>query len=194
MDGTDGRVLLRKKDLVDALGVAKSTVADWVGEFQVFIPTSKEGSLTYYMPEAIDVLNTIKALREQNMPKGEIYAVLQDKGFPITVQEAIEDVQKALAKGDARKQLLDVMGQVGNALERLADQEETLEYIEKRQNHLSDQQNSLSEQQSVQDGRVTDLELTVQQLKTELESARTEIAITKAELEKKRKPWWRFGR
>ncbi|PSR26089.1 MAG: hypothetical protein C7B43_14845 [Sulfobacillus benefaciens] len=39
MDEADGRMLLRKRDLVDKLGVAKSTVADWVMEFRVFIPT-----------------------------------------------------------------------------------------------------------------------------------------------------------
>ncbi|GLV14993.1 hypothetical protein Heshes_26790 [Alicyclobacillus hesperidum] len=194
MNGTDRRMLLRKKDLVEALGVAKSTVADWVGEFHVFIPTVKEGAVTLYKPEAIDVLNSIKKMREQNLPKQEIYALLQQQGFPVTVEEAAEDVQKALGKLDARKQLLDVMNQVGNALEKLADQEEAIEYIEKRQNTLSDHQKFLSEQQSAQDGRMTDLERTVQQLAAQLEAARTEIASTRAELEKRKKPWWKFGR
>ncbi|TDY38982.1 MerR-like DNA binding protein [Alicyclobacillus sacchari] len=201
--------MLRKKDLVEVLGVAKSTVADWISEFQVFIPIIKEGALTYYKPESVNVLQTIKTMREQNMPKSEIYAVLQQRGFPITISEAEEDVQKVLGKLDARKQLLDVMNQVGNALERLADQEETIEHIEKRQDALSDQQKFLSERQDEADGRVTELEQLVHQLEEkhkteleriaqkfeqELEAARMEIASTKAELENRKKPWWKIWR
>ncbi len=54
MDGEDGRMLLRKRDLVNALGVAKSTVADWVSEFNVFIPTIQDGALTLYKREALE--------------------------------------------------------------------------------------------------------------------------------------------
>lgn len=195
MDGKDGRKLLRKKDLVDLLGMPKSTVSDWIADFHAFIPTVKEGSVTYYKPEAIDVLNAIKAMREQNWAKAEIYAQLQERGFPITVEEGVDDVQKALVRADARKALLDVMQQVGTALERIADQEDAIEYIEKRQNALSDRQDG-------QDGRMTELERTVMQLKAELDSARSEIATTKAELErvqeeakaKEKRSWWPFGR
>lgn len=89
MDEADGRMLLRKRDLVEQLGVAKSTVADWVTEFQVFIPTIKDGAFTLYKPEALEVLNVIKVMREQNLPKAEIFALLQQKGFPVTVDEAV---------------------------------------------------------------------------------------------------------
>ncbi len=166
MDETDGRMLLRKRDLVEKLGVAKSTVADWVTEFQVFIPTIKDGALTLYKPEALEVLNAIKVMREQNLPKAEIYALLQQKGFPVTVEEAADEVQRAIGRLDGRKQLLDVMNQLGNAVERVAD---------------------LKERQDAQDGRVTELERTVQELKTELTTVR-------AELEKKQRPWWTFWR
>ena len=171
MDEADGRMLLRKRDLVDTLGVAKSTVADWVTEFRVFIPTIKDGALTWYKPEALDVLNAIKVMREQNVPKSEIYARLQQKGFPVTVEEAGNDVQRAVGPLDARKKLWDVMNQVGHALERLADHEDAMDV-------LASQQKSLGERQDEQAQRVTELERTVQELK--------------AELEKKRGPWWKF--
>ena len=171
MDEADGRMLLRKRDLVDTLGVAKSTVADWVTEFRVFIPTIKDGALTWYKPEALDVLNAIKVMREQNLPKAEIYARLQQKGFPVTVEEAGNDVQRAVGPLDARKKLWDVMNQVGHALERLANHEDAMDV-------LASQQKSLGERQDEQAQRVTELERTVQELK--------------AELEKKRGPWWKF--
>lgn len=184
----EGRSLLRKKELVEAVGMAKSTVADWVAEFQAFIPIVKEGAVTLYKPESVDVLIAIKAMREQNLPKGEIYAVLQQRGFPVTVQEAVEDVQKALGRVDARKQLMDVMQQVGTALERIADQEETLEHMEKRQDALSERQNG-------QDGRMTELEQMVIKMKAELDAARSEIATTKLDLQNsKKRSWWSFGR
>ena len=173
MDEADGRMLLRKRDLVDTLGVAKSTVADWVTEFRVFIPTMKDGSFTWYKPEALDVLNAIKVMREQNVPKAEIYARLQQKGFPVTVEEAGNDVQRAVGPLDARKKLWDVMHPVGHALERLANHDDAMD-------GLAGQQKSLGERHDGQDERVKALERTVQELK--------------AELEKKRGPWWKFWR
>lgn len=167
----DKRTFLRKKDLVDALGVAKSTVADWVAEFQAFIPTVREGNTVYYKPEAIEVLQTIKTLREQGFSKSDIYGTLQTKGFPLTIQDATDDVAKLLTKVDARRSLVSVMEQVGNALERIADQDEAIEFLEKRQDG--------------QDGRMTEVERQLQELRQELANARAELAATKD-----RKHWW----
>ena len=38
----------------------------------------------------------IKQCREQNYHKQQIMEMLSEKGFPITVDEAVEDVKKAL--------------------------------------------------------------------------------------------------
>ncbi len=133
MNGEDGRRLLRKKELVSELGVAKSTLADWVAEFQVFIPTMQDGAITWYPREALEVLTAIKAMREQNLPKPEIYARLHQKGFPVTVKEAVNDVHRAI-KPDPRQSLLEVMNQVGTALERLVTQEDALNAMTDPQN------------------------------------------------------------
>lgn len=167
----DGRTLFRKKDLVDALGVAKSTVADWVAEFQAFIPTVHEGNTVYYKPEAIEVLQMIKDLREQGFTKSDIYGTLQSKGFPLTVEDATEDIAKMLTKVDARRSLVSVMEQVGSALERLVDQDEAIEFLEKRQDG--------------QDGRMTEMERQIQELRTKLEQTQAELAAAKD-----RKHWW----
>lgn len=184
MNGEDGRRLLRKRDLVNQLAVAKSTLADWVTEFQVFIPTIQDGTFTWYPPEAIEVLAAIKALRAEHLSKPEIYERLHQQGFPVTVQEAVDDVHRAIAQRDPRQSLLEVMNQVGTALERLVTQENTL-------NTIMNLQNALIHQQNEQDGRMTDLERTVQALQLELEATKTELAITKADGKKKPR-WWLF--
>jgi hypothetical protein len=55
---------LRKKDIIDGLGIPKSTVSDWINDFSVYIPKLKQGQITYYKPEAMEVLLTVKELRE----------------------------------------------------------------------------------------------------------------------------------
>ncbi len=185
MSGEDGRRLLRKRDLVSQLAVAKSTLADWMTEFQVFIPTIQDGAVTWYPPEAIDVLTMIKALRADHMSKPEIYARLHQQGFPMTVQDAVDDGHRAIAQPNSGQSLLEAMHQVGTALERLVTQEDTLKALTNRQNAWVHQQNE-------QDGRMTDLERTVQTLQAELEATKIELAITQAERKTKSRRWWTF--
>ena len=66
-----------------------------------------EKLLFEFCTSSLEVLNAIKAMREQNLPKAEIYALLQQKGFPVTVEEAVDDVQRAIGKLDVRQNLLD---------------------------------------------------------------------------------------
>lgn len=187
MHHADGRRWLRKKDLVRQLAVAKSTLADWVTEFQVFIPTIQDGALTRYPPEALEVLTAIKAMRAEHLSKPEIYTRLHQQGFPVTVQEAVDDVHRAIATPNPRQGLLAIMNQVGTALEQLVIQKDGL-------NALTNRQNALIHQQNEQDGRMTDLERTVQALQAELAATKTERAVTKAEGQKqprRRWPWQR---
>ncbi|WP_077303982.1 MerR family transcriptional regulator [Terribacillus halophilus] len=118
--------LLRKKDLHDQVGVAKSTVADWVEDFAVYIPKVKQGNVTYYKPETIDVLKFIKQCRDQNYHKAQIMQLLSEKGFPVTVDEAIEDVKQAIEADNPRDNLMNMMMMTGQAVAKLADQDERL--------------------------------------------------------------------
>lgn len=173
MDGV-GRAVLRKKDLIDALGVAKSTLSDWIVEFQAFIPIVKEGAVVYYKPEAVDVLRVIQKMREQGRAKPDIFAQLRAEGFPITVEEAEAEISQALSRIDGRKALVEVMAQVGSALGQLASQETLIERVERRQDG--------------QDGRVTELEQTVNKLREQVEQLQEQLATTK------KRSWWPFGR
>ncbi len=157
--------LLRKKDLHPEVGVPKSTVADWIEDFNVYIPKVKQGNVTYYRPESIDVLKFIKQCRDQNLQKPQIMELLAKKGFPITVEDAIEDVKKALeVDSSPRDTLLTVMQTMGQAVSKIAEQDERL---------------------SKQDERLTYIEKRtdeIEYLKSEFEKLKKELAATKEEL------------
>ena len=193
MKGRIGRMdgLLRKKDLVEAVGVAKSTVADWITEFHVFIPTVKHGAVTYYRPEAVDVLNTIRELREQDYSKVQIMELLAKRGFPVTVEEAVEDVERVMAGADPRDTLLTVMQTIGQAVAEIGKQTE-------RQNRIEARVDEHSTRLDGQDGRMANLEQTVKELAQQLAEARAEAAAAKERAERAEaeanKPWWKRWR
>lgn len=165
--------LLRKKDLHTAVGSPKSTVADWIDEFNVYIPKTKQGNVTYYKPEAIDVLKFIKDCRAQNYDKAQIFELLAKKGFPITVEEAVADVENALSQGNYRDTLLAVMETTGQAVAKIADQDEEIKELRKKQDGT--------------DERIEDVERRVEEiefLKREIEELKKELAATKEESKK----------
>lgn len=187
--------LLRKKDLVEAVGVAKSTIADWVTEFHVFIPTVKHGSVTYYKPEALDVLKAIRELRELDQSKVQIMELLSKRGFPVTVEEAVEDVERVLSGADSRDTLLTVMQTMGQAIVKLGDQDGSINRIETRiEEH--------SERLDEQDGRISEtvdqvaeLHRMVEEMKCQLDATKAEAAAAQERAERAEaeanKPWWR---
>jgi DNA-binding transcriptional MerR regulator len=168
--------LLRKKDLHTSVGSPKSTVADWIEDFNVYIPKVKQGNVTYYKPETIDVLKFIKKCRDQNYHKAQIMQMLADKGFPITVEEAVEDVKKSLEGDSPRDTLLTVMQTMGQAVSKIAEQDETLK--------------TLSEQQNGQDERLNELEKRTEEMdhfRREFEEMKKQVAATNEKLEQAEK-------
>lgn len=173
--------LLRKKELVESVGVAKSTIADWVIEFHMYIPTIKQGAVTYYRPEAVDVLNVIKELRQRDYAKPQILELLAKRGFPITIEEAAEDIQKVIGRSDTRDTLLNVMQGMSMAVSEIGKQTERL-------NHHESQFVQQNERLNGQDGRIVELEKTLQELKRELDTTKEELAVTR---EQANKSFWR---
>jgi len=173
--------LLRKKDPHGPVGVPKSTVADWVEDFNVYIPKVKHGSVTYYKSETIDVLKFIKQCREHHYQKPQIMQMLADKGFPITVEEAVEDVRRAMEGDTPRDTLLTVMQTMGQAMTELTDQSDRLDGHDKVLETLSEQQNGQNERIGNIEKRTDEIEF----LKQELEALKQELAVTKEELNEK---------
>lgn len=159
--------LLRKKDLHEKLGIPKSTVADWLLEFNVYIPKLKQGRVTYYKRETLEVLQFIRECREKNYDKPQIFQLLADKGFPITVEEAVQDVKKVI-EGSPRDSLLTIMQTIGQAVNKVAEQDEqisaTKKIIEYQQERIE-----------VLERRMEEMD----EIRTGLERVRQEIASAK---------------
>jgi DNA-binding transcriptional MerR regulator len=192
--------LLRKKDLHPRVGAAKSTVADWIEEFGVYIPKTKHGNVTYYKPETIDVLLFIKVCREQNYQKQQIMELLSEKGFPITVDEAVDDIKEAIEGSNSRDTLLTVMQTMGQAVTKIAEQDERLDRQDERLNEQNEALETLRSKQSNSDGRMDELEkrtseidLLKQQMELiqkQFETTTEQLEQTKKELAKEKKSWW----
>ncbi|MFZ0446509.1 MAG: MerR family transcriptional regulator [Bacillus sp. (in: firmicutes)] len=174
--------LLRKKDLHPVVGVAKSTVADWIEDFNVYIPKTKHGNVTYYKPETIDVLLFIKQCREQNYHKQQIMEMLSEKGFPITVDEAVEDVKKALEGNNSRDTLLTVMQTMGQAVTKLAEQDELMDKLDGQVKEQAESIKTVEEKQNRQDERLNEIEKRTDELellKQQIEDLKSELVAAK---------------
>ena len=187
MDGRKGTVktveLLRKKDLHPAVGIAKSTVADWIEDFNIYIPKIKQGSVIYYRPETIEVLLFIKKSREQHFQKHQIMEMLSEKGFSITVEDAVDDVKRALSnEGNPRDNLIAIMQTTAQAITKIAEQDERLDKQEGSLKSLQDNQLLLIEGLAQMEIKAREVEF----LKKEFEQLNKELAITKQELEEQK--------
>lgn len=159
--------LLRKKDLHEKVGIPKSTVADWLLEFHVYIPKVKQGKVTYYKKEALEVLQFIKGCREKNYDKSQIFQLLADKGFPITVEEAVQDVKKVIEES-SRDSLLMIMQTMGQAINKIAEQDEKISETKKVIEYQQERIELLEK-------RIKEMD----EIRTELERVRKEIVAAK---------------
>jgi DNA-binding transcriptional MerR regulator len=167
--------MLRKRELVEAVNVPKSTAADWIIEFHMFIPTTKEGSVTYYRPEGIPVLQTIKQLREKNYAKPEILKELS-KRFSMTIDgEAAKDMAIIMSEQPLVPDLLKGLVQIANRSKQHTD------LLQKHHTRFNDQ-----------DKRFEHQEDEIQRVKIRLDEVINELAITNKILRNKKKPWWKF--
>ncbi|WP_179212635.1 DUF3967 domain-containing protein [Priestia aryabhattai] len=121
--------LLRKKDVTEAVGAAKSTVHDWLQEFSAFIPKVKNGQTIYYKPQAIEVLLAVKQMREQGYDKTQIALELPNMGFSIDADETVNKVQKAKEQAEQagnRDALMTVMQTLAATNERMIELEKSV--------------------------------------------------------------------
>ncbi|PGT71810.1 hypothetical protein COD86_21485 [Bacillus cereus] len=121
--------LFRKKDIIEKIGIAKSTVSDWIEDFKIYIPTVKRNNVIYYRPETLNILLDIKKLRDQNYSKDQIHDMLNDKGYPINVEE-IKEEKNNLMFQDMQKYFPKYMELFGLALSQISDQDGRLKCYE----------------------------------------------------------------
>ena len=188
MDGRKGTVktveLLRKKDLHPRVDVAKSTVADWLEDFNIYIPKIKQGSVIYYRTETIEILLFIKKCREQHYQKDQIMEMLSDEGFPITVEDAVDDIKRALnSEGTPRDTLITIMQTTAQAITKIAEQDVRLDKQDDSLKILLKNQTLHIEKLEQMEIRTNEIEF----LRNEFEKLNRELAITKEELENQKK-------
>lgn len=173
--------MLRKREVIDQVNVPKSTVTDWIIEFHMFIPTTKEGSVTYYRPDCIPVLLEIKRLREENYSKPDILRELKTR-FPITVEgSAAEEIRMTLDNEKdppSTVQSLDpeIVERMKMAVRFVGQHSELLQQHHVRLNN--------------QEQNITDHESNIQELQKQLEEIKAELASTQELLLRKKKRWW----
>lgn len=170
--------LLRKKDLHPKVGVAKSTIADWIADFNIYIPQSKKGNVTYYRPETIDVLKFIKQCREQNYQKEQIMEALAAQGFPVTVEEAKNDADEIVRNDISydNRDFLAVFQTMGQAVQQLSDQDESIKDLRGKDREHEGRMDEMEK-------RTDRTSQTVDDLKQEIEELKQELAATKESAE-----------
>lgn len=117
--------LLRKKDVVEQVGVAKSTVSDWIDDYKIYIPTVQQGNKTYYKPETVDVLLAVKELRDRDVSKTQIAEELASR-FTINADETAGIIKKTADNPEKTDAMIAVMSTMGKALDHLGRQDERL--------------------------------------------------------------------
>ena len=138
--------MYRRRELMEALGVPKSTLADWLEEFKIFIPRQQDGFNTFYLEDAITVLRTIQELRTTGYGKADILRILHEKNFPITVEEDVDQVEQLLSSLDGRKQMVTLIEQMGEAVSQIANQDRRITSVQAQQETTSREVESLREQ------------------------------------------------
>jgi DNA-binding transcriptional MerR regulator len=146
-EGTNGMSgLLRKKDVVEQVGAAKSTISDWIKEFSAFIPAVQDGTTIYYKTEAIDVLKAVKEYREMDMSKTQIAEQLAQK-FAVNADEVANEISQAKRgeseRSDAMIAVMTTMGkvveQLGRSDERIRQQDDKMAAYERELKELREQ-------------------------------------------------------
>lgn len=153
----------------------KSTVADWIEDFNVYIPKIKQGNITFYNSDTIEVLLFIRKCREKNYQKNQIMQLLSENGFPITVNEVIEDMEKIVEGDNPREKFLKVMENMSESIEKIGEQQKALKEHDKSIK-------SLKEKQIEQQNRLDE----INQMREKLNRFEKELASTKEELKEEK--------
>ncbi|MGE6620024.1 MerR family transcriptional regulator [Bacillus mycoides] len=158
--------LLRKKDVIERVGIPKSTISDWIEDFKLYIPTIKQNNIVYYRPETIKILLEVKELRNQNYSKDQIHQMLNEKGY--TIQVEIEERPSNpvfQSEQNGQNEVLKYMELLGLTLSTVSEQEERLKRYEEEVSKLKIFHDKQSEQIEKQEATLQILQEELEQLK-----------------------------
>lgn len=154
--------------LCHIVGVPQNTAANWIEDFNVYIPKKKHRDVTYYHPEAIDVIKFIKKCKSQKYQNQQIMEMLENNNFPITVEKTIEDMQLTSDRGSYKENIKTVMQTIGKTVANVSKQEESIKGIQEQQN----EQNKRIKNTENQTEEINDLKQEIEALKQKLTPAK----------------------
>lgn len=160
--------LLSISGLCHIVDVSQNTAANWIEDFNVYFPEKKQNDVTYYHPEAINVLKFIKACKNQNYQKPQIMEMLANQDFPITEEKTIDDLQLELDQVNYKDNLLTVMQTIGKTVTNVSNQEESIKGLQEQQN----KQHKRLKHTEKQTEEIHDLKREIKALKQDLKPAK----------------------
>lgn len=138
--------LLSFNRLCQTVGISQTTAENWIEEFTIYIPKTKQHDGMYYLPEAIDILRFIKKCKYQNYEQNKIMEMLGKRSFPIRVEDTIEDVKMAFDQEDYRDNILTVMQTIGATVSNVAAQKETVQLMQEQQEKQTEEIKQLKQE------------------------------------------------
>lgn len=162
--------LLSSNGLSQIVNVPESTVSHWTDEFQLFIPKTKKQDTLYYLPEAVDVLLSIKKYYDQDYSKSEILKFLADNSFPRNKNSQAEGNHTEMTKKSTHKEnLVTMMQTIGKTVANVASQDKLIQTV-KEQQSKQNQRIKIIEKQAEE---IDNLKLEFKQIKQEQSTADT---------------------
>jgi DNA-binding transcriptional MerR regulator len=137
----------------------------------MYIPTIKQGNITYYKPEAVEVLIAIKEMRDHNWPKPEIAVKLAER-FPINADDVQQSVSnESPVRTDAMIAVMSTMGKaldhLGRQDERLREQDSKVVELERKQAEYDELMEKLRSEVAASREKSAELEAKVKELQEE---------------------------
>lgn len=162
--------------LCHIVDVPQNRAAKWIEDFNFYIPETKRKDVTYYHPEAIDVLKFIKKCKAQNYKKQQIMEMLANQNFSLKSEKTTDDLPQSLDRENYKENILTIMQTIGKTVANVSDQRESIK--------------ALQEQQSEQKKRIKNTEKQTQiiyDLKQKIETLGQETLTPAKEYEMKKK-------
>lgn len=167
--------LLSLNGLCHIVGVPQDTAANWIEDFNFYIPETKQKDITYFQPEAINVLQFIKECKNQNYRKQRIMEMLANEEFPVTVEKTNEDVSQSLNQENYKENILTVMQTIGKTVANVSDQRESIKALQDQQ----DEQNKRIKNTEKQSQEISHIKQEMKALKQEKYSPGKEYEMKK---------------
>ncbi|WP_157087652.1 MerR family transcriptional regulator [Oceanobacillus damuensis] len=157
--------LLTIDGLCYIIDVSKDTMSEWIEDFNVYIPKTVEKNITYYHPEAIDILKFIKKCKAKDYQNNQISEMLANRNIPVTATRSLEEIQHSIDEGYHKENILTVMQTIGKTVSNVANQEKEIQALQQIQREQHKKIQQLEEQTTKE---INDLRQEIEALKQQL--------------------------